>query len=122
MGSRVPILSRSRASSCVKSSFGLKKRCCFLWRRTIPSFLCAQLESTALKSFHDMLNHVKMVNDDLCFWQGSLNCWTKRGAHIHTYRFDSIRIAQSLQQLDDLFLFSSLAHLKAHPCTQDRTE
>src|SRR6266480_3233858 len=63
------------------------------------------------KRFHHVLNHMKMINDDLRFWQDCLNGWTKRGAHILTVRFHSLWITQSLKRLDDLFLFSSLTHL-----------
>src|SRR5262249_20776788 len=74
------------------------------------------------KGFHQVLNHVKMIDDDLRVWQDRLNCWTKRCTHIHAYCFHSVRIAQSFKQLHDIFLFSPIAYLEARPSPQDRTE
>lgn len=84
----------------------------FAFEQWFPFFLVRPTLKHFLEPFHHMLNDVKMIDDNVCFWQAELDRWAIRSAHMHTHRFDGIGIAEPFEERYDLFLFASRAHFK----------
>src|SRR5689334_20057094 len=87
-------------------------------QKHLPFFLVRPGRHDLSEGFHDVLNHMKMIHDNLSVWQTGSNCWSKGGTHIHADRFHIFRSGKPLEQGDRVFQPTSLTHLKHMPSFQ----